>query len=654
LKPIATASVRQYGAVLAIGTAGALLLSAVPALAGTHPPGQQRVAVPQGIGAAALSRSHVVGQPRATARERVSFILSARHLSQLQARVSAGGTHYLTVSQFAKTFGQPTANITALGKYLHRFGITTKPLADRLVVSTTGTVAAYNKALGIHQSTFQSPAIPAKGGRPARPSVRFHGTTDPTTLPARFGKFVLSILGLTSYPAGTSNAVHVPKLPGLRPAAIQKANLKPSDFARRYHLNTLQTAGHLGQGQTIGIVTLASMRATDATHFWSKTLKITTKPHRLTLANVDGGAGKVSEKVGSGETTLDVEQSGALAPQANVVVYQAPNSDAGFIDAFATAASQNKAGAVSCSWGDSETFINFSAAARIESRTFARAFNQIFLELAAQGQSSFTAAGDAGAYDAAADQGSTNLSVDEPGSSPWITDAGGTTLPGTIPVTAGVRPVIKAERAWGWDWLWPFWKKLGAKSEKAFVEQNIAGGGGGFSAVSATPSYQAGFPNVHRFSAVKYLTPTKFVTKHGVRLPTDFKLTPSPKVSTGTGRGRAVPDVSTDADPFTGYEEFFSGFSGSKLETGWGGTSFVAPQLAGATAVINSAVGRRVGFWNPAIYRMAASASSPFTPLSQAGRSNDNLFYTGTSGTLFNPGTGLGVPDFAALATAFG
>ena len=52
----------------------------------------------------------------------------------------------------------------------------------------------------------------------------------------------------------------------------------------------------------------------------------------------------MSDANGSGETTLDVEQSGALAPGAKVVVYQAPNSDAGFTDAYFQAASENVAG----------------------------------------------------------------------------------------------------------------------------------------------------------------------------------------------------------------------------------------------------------------------------------------------------------------------
>ena len=86
-----------------------------------------------------------------------------------------------------------------------------------------------------------------------------------------------------------------------------------------------------GAGRTIGIVTLASLDPENAEYFWKHILHLATKPGRITLDNVDGGAGPVSDAAGSGETTLDVEQSGALAPDANIVVYQAPNSEQGLI-----------------------------------------------------------------------------------------------------------------------------------------------------------------------------------------------------------------------------------------------------------------------------------------------------------------------------------
>ena len=56
------------------------------------------------------------------------------------------------------------------------------------------------------------------------------------------------------------------------------------------------------------------------------------------------------------------------------------------------------------------------------------------------------------------------------------------------------------------------------------------------------------------------------------------------------------------------------------LEGGWGGTSFVGPQLNGVTAYFESSVGHRIGFWNPAIYGFAQGGKSPFNPCRRRGR----------------------------------
>ncbi len=142
----------------------------------------------------------------------------------------------------------------------------------------------------------------------------------------------------------------------------------------------------------------------------------------------------------------------------------------------------------------------------------------------------------------------------------------------------------------------------------------------------------------------------------GIVEPTAWSVNAAPKVSHGSGSGRAVPDLSANADPFSGYllyEPSFVPTGQAALQGGWGGTSFVAPQLNGSAAVIDSYLGHRVGLWNPSIYAAAASAHSPFTPLQQSGAGNDNLFYTGTAGSLFNPATGLGTPNLSQLAADF-
>ena len=378
----------------------------------------------------------------------------------------------------------------------------------------------------------------------------------------------------------------------------------------------------------------------------------------MTVIDVDGGPGLPSDASGSGETDLDVEQSGGVAPYANVLVYQAPNTDNGFADAFFGAASQNIAGTVSTSWGESETFLQASAAAGVETPAYAAAFDEAFLEFAAQGQSGFASAGDRGAYDAFGDLGTTNLSVDTPAASPYITAAGGTTLPwsGRLIGPDGTATVtVPAQRAWGWDYMWKAIAAVSGDSLADAATSNAVGGGGGFSTAEATPAYQRLLPGADRFSAVQQLTPTDYQTiVPGLVEPTAWTFNPSPGVSHGTGHGRAVPDISADADPLTGYllyEPSFAGVGRPLLQGGWGGTSFVAPQLNGSAAVINSVLGHRTGFWNPASYAAATGGRSPFTALRQSGASNDNLYYTGNPGEPYNEGSGLGYPNLARLAT---
>ena len=297
-----------------------------------------------------------------------------------------------------------------------------------------------------------------------------------------------------------------------------------------------------------------------------------------------------------------------------------------------------------------------------EASTYNAAFDEAFLELAAQGQSAFDASGDAGAYDASRDLGTTNLSVDTNPDSPYITATGGTTLPwtGTLTNTDGsatATVTVTSQRTWGWDYLWPAIAKITGVTELQAAEANIGGSGGGFSVLEPTPRYQESVPGTHSFHAVQYLTPTDYQTiVAGLVEPTAWTLNPTPSVTTGSGSGRAVPDVSADADPYSGYllyEPSFAGVGQPVLQGGWGGTSFVAPQLNGSTAVIDSALGHRVGLWNPSIYAVANGSSSPFNPLDTAGTSNDNLFYTGNPGEPYNQGVGLGIPNLTALSADF-
>jgi kumamolisin len=641
-----------------------------PASAATTPGPNTPEPVASGISAAALPGASVFGTTPADTPETVSFVLKERNVGSLQAQAQQGFRHYLSTSQFARAYGQTPANISALTGYLGKFGITSDVYADGVDVSTTGTAGEYDQALSVSQNQYHVPQQAGGDGLSPIPAQTVHGTGQSPLLPYRLSNFVLSILGLTNYGPYGSQAVHVNT--GLVKPQSGSSNAclaltgppdgcnLPQNFASNYKLDGLYAKGANGSGQTIAIVTLAALDQGAPEYFWNNIAHIPSTGRTVTVNNVDGGPGAPSDAAGSGETDLDVEQSGGLAPGANVIVYQAPNTDSGFADAFFSAASDNIASTVSASWLESETYLESAILSGQEAATYEAAFDEAFLEMAAQGQSGFIAAGDWAAYTATVDIGTTNLSVGVSPDSPYITAAGGTTLPWTGTVTGpdGSAPVtVPAQRTWGWDYLWQPVATANGESLEASAESQVIGSGGGFSQIEPTPAYQQSVPGTHNFHAVQYLTPTDYTTvAPGLVEPSAWNFNPTPSVTTGYGNGRAVPDVSTDADPYTGYllyEPSFAGVSQPVLQGGWGGTSFVAPQLNGSTAVIDSYLGHRVGFWNPSIYSAAVSHNSPFTPLTQASTSNDNIYYTGNPGEPYNEGSGLGYPNLTALASDF-
>jgi len=73
-------------------------------------------------------------------------------------------------------------------------------------------------------------------------------------------------------------------------------------------------------------------------------------------------------------------------------------------------------------------------------------------------------------------------------------------------------------------------------------------------------------------------------------------------VALTTGSASGAPTSSVTTSSLGVYSATFAGTGQPVLQGGFGGTSFVAPQLNASTAVIDSYLGHRVGFWNPDIY----------------------------------------------------
>jgi len=661
------------------GLATGVVVAAVPvaatAASASTAPGRDALArVTPGISAASVPGAVPFGTTPASTPETVSFIFKERNLRQLEAAATRGIKNYVSVGQFAREYGADPALIAGLESYLKRFGITTSAYADHVDVVANGTAGEFDKALAVTQHEYKVPALRGRDGHAGVRAQTIHGTAQDPQVPAYIARSLTAILGLTNYSPFASQATHadtgvLKKQSGSSNSCLALTGLPdacnlPSDFASNYGLDKLYDKGADGAGQTLAIVTLAALDPTAPDYYWQNIAHIPATGRTLTVNNVDGGPpGGPSDASGTGETDLDVEQSGGLAPGANVVVYQAPNTDSGFADAFYDAASQNLASTVSASWLESETYLQSGIASGIETPGYQAAFDEAFLEMAAQGQSGFIASGDQGAYMASDDLGTTNVSVGTSADSPYVTAAGGTTLPwsATLAVADGTTATVAvpSQRTWGWDYIWQPLATLEGESLATAAESNIGGGGGGFSMIEQRPSYQYDVPGIGQYHAVQYLTPTDYATVKGTANlvePTDWSFNPTPKVTSGYSSGRALPDLSADADPYTGYllyEPSAVAVGQAALQGAWGGTSFVAPQLNGSTAVIDSYLGHRVGLWNPSIYAFATSGNSPLTPLNAVGTSSDNLYYTGNPGSVYNVGSGLGFPNLTKLAADF-
>jgi subtilase family serine protease len=550
---------------------------------------------------------------------------------------------FLSAKEFHERFDPSAESVAKAAAYFQKAGLSVKQ--DGHMLEVTGSAKALQAAFGVPLREYE---VPAQGRNAA---YRFHAAVgEPTVAAADVAALVDSVVGLDNVPRYAPNSARAAA--GVKRMAAAKTNAatgnRPgewtvNDLAAHYNVTPMYDAGVHGEGRTIAIVTLASFTPKDAFDYWADA-GLTVDPNRIKVVDIDGGPGPVSDAGGSGETTLDVEQSGGLAPAAGMIVYQAPNTDHSFLHAFAKAVNDNKADAISVSWGEFEWFETLGRTkARRGNILNLKAFNQIFMQAAAQGQSLFAAQGDFGAYEAnralGVPQYNPVLSVGSPASSPWITSAGGTTLPGTMVFNVNNSPfpiTIAQEQAWGWSYLHPLCQALGYDDLSCGIWG--AGGGGGVSSYFPLPSYQKKVAGMRVTEAGQSVVDTTTGTTY-VDLPAGFA-------------GRNVPDVSLNADPETGYIVLYTNEAGQQqLEDFYGGTSFVAPQLNGLAALIVQNAGARVGLLNYPLYDLARKkasykgATAAFNDIT----AGDNWFYTGAAGYDQASGVGtLNVANFAA------
>lgn len=173
-----------------------------------------------------------------------------------------------------------------------------------------------------------------------------------------------------------------------------------------------------GSGRSAGIIELGGGYSMTDIEKYCSNLGIATPS--VTAVSVDGATNSpTGDSSGpDGEVLLDIEIIGTIAPKAQIFVYFAPNTDAGFVDAISAAIhdTKGKPGVISISWGSAESEWTSQAI---------QALNQAMMDASTLGVTVCVASGDNGSTDGVSD----GLShVDFPASSPYALGCGGTKI----------------------------------------------------------------------------------------------------------------------------------------------------------------------------------------------------------------------------------
>jgi subtilase family serine protease len=613
--------------------AGGAVTAAV-VVAAVAPAGASTARVRVGSTTPLPAGARVTGTTPASTSLRLTIALQPQDPAALASYATAVSTpgsslfrHYLTVAQFSDRFGATDAHIAAVESALRAAGLHVGAVtANKLTIPVTGSAAQVESAFSVSLAQVTLPS-----GRVA------HANQQAPALPATIAGDVQGVIGLGDVTLDQPQDIRAPHRArraagairphavGNGPAPCSDATTTSRDFggytadeiAGAYGLNSDYVAGDEGAGQTVGVFEEEAYQPSDLTTFQS----CYGTSASVSNVDVDGGPGAYNSSIGDDEAALDIDQVIGLAPKANILVYQGPPTATSPADILTAMVSQNRAKVLSSSWGVCE---DLTDPAVISSE------NTTLQEAAAQGQSFFISSGDSGSTDCyqATREDNTpdfDLSVIDPGGQPFATAVGGTflgTAAGDLP-TDGSYP---GEFVWndGFD----------------SVSGRASASGGGVSDQWQMPSYQT--------SASESL---HVISSNSSR-------------SCGGQLCRQVPDVSADADPFSGYVIFANGGTATG---GWeviGGTSASAPFWAAFTALANASAACRgvtLGFENPALYQIAGSSytanfhdvtASDASP--NSGEADNNAFFGFTNpanpdglyplANGYDMATGLGTP----------
>lgn len=399
--------------------------------------------------------------------------------------------------------------------------------ADPFIYWVSGSFYAIEHAFGIefHESKQED--------------RRLYRTTVEPDVPDALAPYIIGVMGLENVSRLLPSYRYSINAESL---ANQGQGFFPQDIQSMYSFPPLLD----GTGTTIGLLEFSNgYNSYDLYSFW-QSQNIPTP--QLTFVSVDGTPNDGGVNPWDMEATLDVEWAGAMAPGANIVVYEASAGSSNHAFAYSVLQSLQYAihdtthnpNVLSISYGDGES--RFPVATM-------RAWDSVIAQGAALGITTFVASGDQGAYGLHT-PGPKVPHVDAPANCPHAVAVGGTHT------VMSANGSIKRETGW------------------TDVNNNGASGGG-ISQVFGVPSYQ-----------------------DSLQLP----------LKSGMSPGRGVPDVSLNADPDTGYAIVFQGaptvVGGTSCASPiWAALTALILQERAQKSL------PAIGFFNPSLYALGGTSA---------------------------------------------
>jgi len=545
---------------LAAAPLAALWLAITPGVNVSAAPGRQPIPGTEAPGQAGSTR---LGDVDPAAHLSVAVTLPVRNqatLRQFIAEVSSQSSplygSYLTPQQFNDAYGPTPQEVATVTSFLSSQGLHIDNIAaNNEVIDASGYASAVESAFGTSLGRYHDAAL----GRD------YFANDGPISVAADIAPMIVTVLGLNNHYLLRHHSAHTRPHVGGGPAG----GYTPVQLKTAYDVNPLATAGYTGGSQHVGLFELDGFLQSHINTYDTQYGLTSPAPSVVSVGSGPLGGGQV-------EVELDIEVIQAVAPAANITVWEGPNTAQGIVDTYNAMVTSNTTATNSTSWGLCE-------ASALTVHGFITAEDNIFQQAAAQGQSFFAASGDDGAFDCGSGAPPGTLAVDNPADDPYITGAGGTTL--NLNGSNG----YSSESAW------------------SGTPNPSNGTGGGLSTVFAKPSWQTG-PGVQNSYS------------NGNRQVPDVASDADP--ATGVS-------IYTTINHQTGWT-VVGGTSAAAPS--W--AAFAALYNQDATANGKP----HLGFANPVLYGLAASpqASPAFHDIT----TGNNLFYNATAGWDYPTGWG--------------